>query len=144
VLILVAEGLENASVGRRLGISEGTVKVHLGRTYQKLGACDRANAVYIACVSGILTDPDEPEAASVDGPLTEEELAVLRCAANGRTNEETSDELEVSYHVVVGRHASIRRKLDAHDRAHSVGLALAAGLLQPREIITTTPLRSAA
>lgn len=37
----VAEGLRNAAIAQRLGITEGTVKVHLNRVFRKLGASSR-------------------------------------------------------------------------------------------------------
>jgi DNA-binding NarL/FixJ family response regulator len=44
----VADGLRNAEIGTRLGISEGTVKIHLNRIYRKLGLPSRvALALYL-------------------------------------------------------------------------------------------------
>jgi DNA-binding NarL/FixJ family response regulator len=44
VLRLVARGLANKQVGRALGISERTVKAHLGRVFTHLGVNDRTSA----------------------------------------------------------------------------------------------------
>jgi DNA-binding NarL/FixJ family response regulator len=44
VLGLVAQGLANKQIGRRLGISERTVKAHLGRVFRALGVADRTSA----------------------------------------------------------------------------------------------------
>lgn len=44
VLRLVAQGLANKQIGRRLGISERTVKAHLGRVFRQLGVADRTSA----------------------------------------------------------------------------------------------------
>lgn len=44
VLTLAAEGLANKQIGRRLGISESTVKVHLGNIYRRIGVTDRTSA----------------------------------------------------------------------------------------------------
>jgi DNA-binding NarL/FixJ family response regulator len=44
VLDLVAQGLANKQVGRRLGISERTVKAHLGRVFREIGVTDRTSA----------------------------------------------------------------------------------------------------
>jgi DNA-binding NarL/FixJ family response regulator len=44
VLGLVAEGLANKQIARRLGISERTVKVHLGSVFRRLGVTDRTSA----------------------------------------------------------------------------------------------------
>ena len=41
IVLALAEGLSNKGVGRRLNISEGTVKVHLHNIYQKLGVKNR-------------------------------------------------------------------------------------------------------
>ena len=44
VLELVAQGLANKQVGRRLGISERTVKAHLTSVFQRIGVSDRVQA----------------------------------------------------------------------------------------------------
>jgi DNA-binding NarL/FixJ family response regulator len=44
VLRLVAEGLANKQIGRRLGISDSTVKVHLANVYRRIGVTDRTSA----------------------------------------------------------------------------------------------------
>ncbi|MDP1794361.1 MAG: response regulator transcription factor [Acidimicrobiales bacterium] len=45
VLRLVAEGLSNPEIGKRLFIAPSTIKTHLERAYGKLGVNDRAAAV---------------------------------------------------------------------------------------------------
>jgi DNA-binding NarL/FixJ family response regulator len=54
VLALVAKGLTNADIGRRLHISEATVKTHLLRTFGKLDVSDRTAAVTTAMSLGLL------------------------------------------------------------------------------------------
>ncbi|MDX1746468.1 MAG: response regulator transcription factor, partial [Halobacteriales archaeon] len=54
VLGLVASGLENKQIARRLGIAEGTVKSHLRVVYSRLGATGRAEAVAAAFRLGLL------------------------------------------------------------------------------------------
>jgi DNA-binding NarL/FixJ family response regulator len=44
VLNLVAKGLANKQIGRMLGISERTVKAHLGRVFRQIGVADRTSA----------------------------------------------------------------------------------------------------
>jgi DNA-binding NarL/FixJ family response regulator len=44
VLLLVAEGLANKQIARRLGIAERTVKVHLGSVFRRIGVTDRTSA----------------------------------------------------------------------------------------------------
>ncbi|WP_086822887.1 response regulator transcription factor [Allokutzneria sp. NRRL B-24872] len=54
VLRLVAEGLTNAEIGRRLFVAETTVKTHLQRVFSKLHVSDRAAAVANALSNGLL------------------------------------------------------------------------------------------
>ena len=54
VLRLVAEGLPNKVVARRLGIGEGTVKSHLNAAAAKLGAANRTDAALLAVRHGLL------------------------------------------------------------------------------------------
>jgi DNA-binding NarL/FixJ family response regulator len=44
VLELVAQGLANKQIGHRLGISERTVKVHVGNVFRRIGVTDRTSA----------------------------------------------------------------------------------------------------
>jgi DNA-binding NarL/FixJ family response regulator len=44
VLRLVASGLANKQIAKRLGIREGTVKAHLSRAFQRIGVTDRTSA----------------------------------------------------------------------------------------------------
>ena len=54
VLRLVAEGLSTREIAARLWITEETVKTHIRRLHDRLGARTRAHAVAIAFRSGIL------------------------------------------------------------------------------------------
>jgi DNA-binding NarL/FixJ family response regulator len=60
VLALVAHGLTNAEIGRRLFISEATVKTHLVRASAKLGVSGRTAAVTRAMQTGALPSPGQP------------------------------------------------------------------------------------
>ena len=55
VLMLAAEGLTAAEAAKRMHVSAGTVKAHLGSIYEKLDAPDRAAAVARAMRLGLLT-----------------------------------------------------------------------------------------
>ena len=44
VLRLVSRGLANRQIGRALGISENTVKVHVGNVFRRIGVTDRTSA----------------------------------------------------------------------------------------------------
>jgi ATP/maltotriose-dependent transcriptional regulator MalT len=54
VLRLVADGATNQVAGRRLMVSETTIKTHLLHIYNKLGVRDRAAAVAAAYKQGLL------------------------------------------------------------------------------------------
>ncbi len=53
VLALLAEGLPNKSIARRLGISEKTVKTHVGAVFTALGVGDRTSAALWAQRHGL-------------------------------------------------------------------------------------------
>lgn len=55
ILTAVGRGLSNAEIGAEMFISPATVKTHVGRVLQKLGARDRAQLVVIAYESGLVT-----------------------------------------------------------------------------------------
>ena len=55
VLRRIAEGDRNRDISERLSISEDTVKVHVKRIMEKLGAKDRTQAVAIGLRRGIIT-----------------------------------------------------------------------------------------
>lgn len=55
VLLLLADGLSSAEIAPRLHLSESTVKSHVARIYQKLGAANRAQALVTAMRIGLLS-----------------------------------------------------------------------------------------
>ena len=55
VLVLLADGLSAAEIGPRLHLSESTVKSHVAKIYQKLGAANRAQALVTAMRIGLLS-----------------------------------------------------------------------------------------
>jgi DNA-binding NarL/FixJ family response regulator len=64
LLALVGEGLTNAEVGSRLGITPGTVGLHLTRIYREIGVQNRLAAVRWADRNGIFelaVREDRPE-----------------------------------------------------------------------------------
>jgi DNA-binding NarL/FixJ family response regulator len=57
VLGLIAEGMPNKLIARRLEISEKTVKAHLTRIYQQIGVTDRTQAAIWARRHGLADGP---------------------------------------------------------------------------------------
>lgn len=58
ILQAIAEGLNNAELAERFFLSESTVKTHVGRVLQKLGARDRVQLVILAYEHGVLDPPN--------------------------------------------------------------------------------------
>jgi DNA-binding NarL/FixJ family response regulator len=54
VLVLLAQGLSNAEIGRQLFVSEGTVKTHVYRVFAKLHCDNRVQAAMMAQRAGLL------------------------------------------------------------------------------------------
>lgn len=60
VLLLLADGENAAAIGQQLYMSESTVKSHIARIYQKLGAQNRAQALVTAMRIGLLSAVQRP------------------------------------------------------------------------------------
>jgi len=54
ILVMLARGLSNVAIGKRLYISDTTVKFHVSNLMHKLGARRRAEAVYAASKLGLI------------------------------------------------------------------------------------------
>ena len=136
VLRLLARGLSNRLIARRLEISEKTVKNHLSGIYPKIGAADRTQAALYAHRMGLTescegTPPSAPAVAtsSADPTLTARERGVLRLLARGLSNRLIARSLEISEKTVKNYLSGIYPKIGAADRtqaalyAHRMGLA---------------------
>lgn len=61
VLVLIAEGLSNADIGRRMHLSTGTVKDHVSTVLSKLEVGSRVQAALLAERAGLLRQPGHRE-----------------------------------------------------------------------------------
>ncbi|MFC3574919.1 response regulator [Streptomyces yaanensis] len=59
VLVLIAEGLTNQEIARRLHVSTATVKTHINNLFAKTGLKDRAQAVRYAYANGLVQPPSQ-------------------------------------------------------------------------------------
>jgi DNA-binding CsgD family transcriptional regulator len=66
VVSLVCEGLSNKEIGRRLGVTEGTIKVHLNSIYEQLGV--RSRIELMVALSGRESNPIDSFTASKREP----------------------------------------------------------------------------
>lgn len=59
ILQLVAQGMQNGEIGKRLSLTEGTVKWYMQRIFDKLGVRRRALAVKRAQKLGLIKEAEE-------------------------------------------------------------------------------------
>ena len=57
VLVLIADGLTNQEIARKLHVSTATVKTHINNLFAKTGLKDRAQAVRYAFGKGLVRPP---------------------------------------------------------------------------------------
>ena len=69
VVLAVAEGLSNKGIGRRLNLSEGTVKVHLHNIYGKLEVKNRTALAVVAYTQFASVRPRRPESIHAEPTL---------------------------------------------------------------------------
>jgi DNA-binding NarL/FixJ family response regulator len=65
VLRLIARGLSNRDIARKLVLGDATIKTHVARIFAKLDLHDRTQAVVLAYETGLVT-PGESETATSD------------------------------------------------------------------------------
>ena len=74
IVFALAEGLSNKDIGRKLNLSEGTVKVHLHNIYTKLGAKNRT-ALAVLAFTELALMRTLPHTANSDFEKAEPEFA---------------------------------------------------------------------
>lgn len=109
VAACVLEGLANAEIGARLGLSPRTVGNHLAAVYRKAGVDSRA------ALAAHLTPPSAPTNRA-DG-LTAREREILAALAQGSSNKKIAARFELSAATVARHVCSIYAKLGVRNRA---------------------------
>lgn len=122
-----ADGLTNAGIAERLGVSPNAAKALLATAAEKLGTGDRAAMVARCYLTGIFTAPAGVRAAS--GVLSRELFDVLLLIARGATDERIAIECGLTPDVAKSRVVSLRGVLGAANRAHAVRRAIEVGAL---------------
>jgi DNA-binding NarL/FixJ family response regulator len=69
VLSLLQDGLSVPAIARRMYVSQSTAKTYVGRLYEKLGACSRAQALMTALQLGLIQYQPAPEARAGPAPV---------------------------------------------------------------------------
>jgi DNA-binding CsgD family transcriptional regulator len=85
VLSAISEGLSNKQITRRLNITESTVKHHVGKLFDKLGASSRLELVSFARYHRIL---ELPQASGLGFSLTNDQKHLILRAINGQLRDE--------------------------------------------------------
>ena len=137
VLRLLARGLSNRLIARKLEISEKTVKNHLSSIYLKIGATDRTQAALYARQVDLTDSGEGAPSAPTSGPLPEKdappaltvrERGVLRLLARGSSNRVIARNLDISEKTVKNHLSSIYFKIGATDRTQAALYAQYVGL----------------
>lgn len=125
---LIAEGLDDAAIGAKLGLTTSAAKGRIKRLMQHRGAGGRAGLVGQACGAGQLGPPH-----GLSGYLPRRLSEVLPGIAAGQTNGEIAAALHLSVDAIKARNADLYEHLGVNSRAHAVLIAYRAGLLPEAE-----------
>jgi len=114
-----------------------------GYVLKKLAGAELVAAVRAAARGGLVLDPDvareamrgqeEPAAAMDADPydsLTDREKQVLKLVAEGRSNKEVAELLDISVKTAMSHRERIMEKLDLHSRTDLIRFALRRGVIR--------------
>lgn len=81
-------------------------------------------------VTAALIQPDKDPRSGILSNLTEREVEILRCIAEGMSNKEIGDKLFISHRTVDTHRTNLMQKLDVHNVAGLVRIAIQHGLAE--------------
>jgi len=111
--------------GYRLDRIRQLLLEEVGRLRRQVAATPRTEALAAAARS----------ARRLSGcPLSPAELGIIAAAAAGESLQDTADRLCVAYDTVSSQRKRAVARMDAHNIAHAVALAVAAGWVTPRQV----------
>jgi DNA-binding CsgD family transcriptional regulator len=123
VFAFAGVGLSQPWIASILGLSVGTVRTHLGKAYAKAAVRSRVAATSaLLDVVGptALKDASRWLVPGADGPLTRQEVAVLRLAATGRTTAAIASLIGISTETAKTHLANVYRKLGVANRSQAL------------------------
>ncbi|WP_373283248.1 LuxR C-terminal-related transcriptional regulator, partial [Nocardia vinacea] len=127
VLTRVANGETSKDIAPELNLSSLVVDDYLMRIGRKLRVHNRAAMVAVALRSGLLPDMSP---ITVEAPgLTSAEIDLLTRVANGDTNLDIAEDLDMSGSAVDKSLARIREKLGTRNRPETVAVAIRSGVI---------------
>lgn len=140
-LSLIAEGLSNKLIARRLGISDGTVKIHVRHLLGKLNLGSRQALAAWALQAGLSRAARVPRYLD-EVSLTEREAQTLALIADGHSNRVIADRLGISDATVKTYVSHLLLKLEVHSRLELVSAAHQLGLAghHPHDAFSPPPL----
>jgi DNA-binding NarL/FixJ family response regulator len=137
VRVLVLTQHENPEYVRRF-IKAGAA----GYVLKRSAGADLARAIRAVMEGGLVLDPaiartvvDEAGSASPSGDaayesLTSREKQVLKLVAEGRSNKEVADVLEISVKTAMTHREHLMQKLGVHNRTDLIRFAIRAGVIE--------------
>ncbi|MCX5206725.1 LuxR C-terminal-related transcriptional regulator [Streptomyces sp. NBC_00237] len=123
VLSLAALGLTNRAIARRLGMTMHTVKVHLRRVRDRVGARPRPAVVGVSYRLGLLPLPPLPDGERPVLPA--QKLRIMSILAAGGDIYDAAKALGISASTARTYAYRTLQNLGTHDRTHAVHLLYA-------------------
>lgn len=133
VIIGMARGHSNKEIGKKLDLSDLTVKTHVRRIFSKAKVHDRAGFISWGYRKGLLQGLKTYPMTGTGVPLTNRERQITELVILGLTNAEIGRRVFLSEDTVKTHLRKTFKKVGAVSRAHLVTIAYQHELV-PREL----------